>query len=133
MKLVIVSLAVILSALGCSSVAKEARLVTENFDDPPFVQEYSWGRVECGHGQVCQEVVVERVDVQGFPVEVTLSNRTLESVAVQVQLETFKNGRRTDRTGFHDVALPPRGESVLTLPQDLEPGEQLVVKLRART
>ena len=117
---------------GCA-VAKEARLSLENAVDPPFVQEFAWGRVECGEGQVCQEVVVERVDVHGDPVEITLQNRTLEAVAVQVQLETFKNGVRTDRTGFHDVALAPREESVLTLWQTLEDGEQLVVKLRARS
>jgi hypothetical protein len=119
-------------AQGCA-VAKEARLVTENALDPPFVQEFAWGRVECGHGQVCQEVSVERVDVHGDPVEITLQNRTLESVAVQVQLETFKDGVRTDRTGFHDVALAPREESVLTLWQQLEAGERLVVKLRSRS
>jgi hypothetical protein len=121
-----------LAAQGCA-VAKEARLSLENAVDPPFVQEFSWGRVECGEGQVCQEVVVERVDVHGDPVEITLQNRTLEAVAVQVQLETFKNGVRTDRTGYHDVALAPREESVLTLWQQLEEGEQLVVKLRARS
>ena len=130
------SLLMVVAAVALASscaVAKEARLSAENAVDPPFVQHFPWGRVECGEGQVCQEVVVERVDVQGDPVEITLQNRTLQSVAVQVQLETFKNGRRTDRTGFHDVALAPRQESVLTLWQDLEEGEQLVIKLRARS
>jgi hypothetical protein len=126
----LVSLAIALAAItsGCA-VAKEARLATEH----ALVQEFAWGRVECGHGQVCQEVTVERVDVHGDPVEITLQNRTLEAVAVQVQLETFKDGIRTDRTGFHDVALAPREESVLTLWQTLEDGEQLVVKLRSRS
>ena len=119
-------------ASGCG-VAKEARLSAEHALDPPLVQEYAWGRVECGEGQICQEVFVERVDVQGDPVEITLQNRTLEHVAVQVQLETCKDGRRTDRTGFHDVAIAPRQDSVLTLWQTLEDGEQLVIKLRART
>lgn len=123
----------ILAFTSACAVSKQARLGLEHAIDPPFVQEYSWGRVECGEGQVCQEVVVERVDVQGDPVEITLQNRTLESVAVQVQLETFKDGRRTDRTGFHDVALAPRQESVLTLWQELEEGELLVVKLRSRS
>lgn len=122
-----------LALTSACAVTKEARLSAENAIDPPFVQQYPWGRVECGEGQVCQEVVVERVDVQGDPVEITLQNRTLESVAVQVQLETFKDGRRTDRTGFHDVALAPREESVLTLWQTLEEGELLVIKLRARS
>lgn len=82
--------------------------------------------MECGHGQVCAEVQVTRVDVHG-------EHRTLESVAVQVQLETFnERGERTDRTGFHDVALAPRQESVLTLWQTLAEGERLIVKLRAR-
>lgn len=124
--------ATVVASSSCA-VAKEARLAAENAVDPAFVQEFSWGRVECGEGQVCQEVVVERVDVQGDPVEVTLQNRTLESVAVQVQLETFKDGVRTDRTGFHDVALAPRQESVVTLWQELEAGELLIVKLRARS
>lgn len=126
------TIAIACAAQGCA-VAKEARLATEHALDPAFVQEFAWGRVECGHGQVCQEVTVERVDVHGDPVEITLQNRTLEAVAVQVQLETFKNGVRTDRTGFHDVALAPREESVLTLWQTLDDGEQLVVKLRARS
>ena len=105
------------------------------------MQEYPWGRVECGEGQICSEVSVARVDVHddgdgdGGAIEVTLTNRTLESVAVQVQLETFRaTGERSDRSGFHDVALAPRQQSVLTLWQalDREHGEKLIVKLRAR-
>lgn len=117
--------------------AKEARLQVENTLDGPVVEEHSWGRVECGHGQVCTEVQVARVDVgrlDGGPVEITLKNRTLASVAVQVELETFDpEGHRTDRTGFHDVALAPRQESVLTLWQELSGDERLVIKLRARS
>ena len=119
---------------GCA-VTREAQLSAEEALVPRSVTEFPWGRVECGEGQVCQEVVVTRVDVHGLedaPVEITLRNRTLESVAVQVQLETFKDGLRTDITGFHDVALAPRQESVLTLWQQLEEGEKLVVKLRSR-
>lgn len=133
MRPVLFVLACAVGASACATVDKEARLSTENVADPTLVQEYAWGRVECGEGQVCQEVFVERVDVQGDPVEITLQNRTLENVAVQVQLETFKDGVRTDRTGFHDVALAPRGDTVLTLWQELEEGEQLVVKLRSRS
>lgn len=117
--------------------AKEAQLQAENALDSPVVEEHAWGRVECGHGQVCTEVQVARVDVgrlDGGPIEVTLKNRTLASVAVQVELETFDaQGRRTDRTGFHDVALAPRQESVLTLWQDLQADERLVIHLRARS
>lgn len=117
--------------------AKEARLQVEHALDGPVVEEHSWGRVECGHGQVCSEVQVARVDVgrlDGGPVEITLKNRTLASVAVQVELQTFDpEGHRTDRTGFHDVALAPRQESVLTLWQDLQANERLVIHLRARS
>ncbi|MBI1946803.1 MAG: hypothetical protein HYS27_13995 [Deltaproteobacteria bacterium] len=131
-------LALILLALSLSCVAvKEAQLAAENVIDAPVVEEHTWGRVECGHGQVCSEVQVARVDVgryDGGPVEVTLKNRTLASVAVQVELQTFDaQGRRTDRTGFHDVALAPRQESVLTLWQELSADERLVIALRARS
>lgn len=121
-------------ALSSSCVMmKDARLAAENAASPATVQRYDWGRVECGEGQVCSEVLVSRVDVHGDPVEITLRNRTLESVAVQVQLETFNDdGERTDRTGFHDVALAPRQESVLTLWQDIDDDEILVIRLRAR-
>jgi hypothetical protein len=122
-----------LALLSSCVLAKDARLAAEAALDPPVVQQHAWGRVECGDGQVCAEVFVSRVDVKGDPVEITLKNRTLESVAVQVQLETFNaRGERTDRTGFHDVALAPRQESVLTLWQELDEGEELVVRLRAR-
>lgn len=125
-------------ALSVSCVAaKEARLQVEGTIDAPVVEEHAWGRVECGHGQVCSEVQVARVDVSrlgGGPIEVTLKNRTLASVAVQVELETFDaQGRRTDRTGFHDVALAPRQQSVLTLWQELDQDERLVIHLRARS
>ncbi len=124
------------ASLSCAAV-KEAQLGVENAVDAPIVEEHPWGRVECGHGQVCAEVQVARVDVGSLgsgPIEVTLKNRTLASVAVQVELETFDaQGHRTDRTGFHDVALAPRQESVLTLWQELTADEKLVVKLRARS
>ena len=133
-------LAAVLAALSLSVscvAAKEAQLEVENAVDAPVVEEHPWGRVECGHGQVCSEVQVARVDVSSLgsgPIEVTLKNRTLASVAVQVELETFDaQGHRTDRTGFHDVALAPRQESVLTLWQELEGDERLVIKLRARS
>lgn len=130
--------ALVMLALSLSCVAaKEAQMQVENTLDAPVVVEHSWGRVECGHGQVCSEVQVARVDVSRLgsgPIEVTLKNRTLAAVAVQVELETFDaEGHRTDRTGFHDVALAPRQESVLTLWQELEGHEKLVIKLRARS
>ncbi len=134
----LVALAAVAAALlaaagtGCV-VAKDARIAAENALDPKTVQEYPWGRVECGEGQICSEVGVARVDVHGGPIEVTLENHTLEAVAVQVQLETFSAaGARTDRSGFHDVALAPRQQSVLTLWQDVDDGEKLVIRLRAR-
>ena len=138
---VVISLAalplVVALLTGSCVAAKEAQLQAENAIDAPVVEQHSWGRVECGHGQVCSEVQVARVDVSrlgGGPIEVTLKNRTLASVAVQVELETFDaQGRRTDRTGFHDVALAPRQESVLTLWQELQSDEQLVIHLRARS
>ena len=134
----LVALSLVQMALSDSCVAaKEAQLQAENAIDAPVVEEHPWGRVECGQGQVCSEVQVARVDVSrlgGGPIEVTLKNRTLASVAVQVELETFDaQGRRTDRTGFHDVALAPRQESVLTLWQELEGDERLVIHLRARS
>lgn len=132
----LVALAAVAATCSCVAV-KEAQLAVENGIDAPVVEQHPWGRVECGHGQVCSEVQVARVDVARHgsgPVEVTLKNRTLASVAVQVELETFDaQGRRTDRTGFHDVALAPRQESVLTLWQELDADETLVIKLRARS
>ena len=130
--------ALALAATMASCVAsKDARIGMENALDETTTHEYAWGHVECGEGQVCSEVAVSRVDVHGAsdggPVEVTLLNRTLDSVAVQVQLETFdEDGHRTDVTGFHDVALAPRSQSVLTLWQQLDHGDKLVIHLRAR-
>lgn len=130
------ALGAVCSSLSCVAV-KEAQLGVEHAIDAPVVEEHAWGRVECGHGQVCTEVQVARVDVGSYgsgPIEVTLKNRTLAAVAVQVELETFDaQGHRTDRTGFHDVALAPRQESVLTLWQELTADEKLVIKLRARS
>ena len=130
------ALGAVCTSLSCVAV-KEAQLGVENAVDAPVVEEHTWGRVECGHGQVCAEVQVARVDVGSYgsgPIEVTLKNRTLAAVAVQVELETFDaQGHRTDRTGFHDVALAPRQESVLTLWQELTADEKLVIKLRARS
>ena len=130
------ALAALSLAVSCVAV-KETQLQMENAVDAPVVEEHPWGRVECGLGQVCSEVQVSRVDVSRLgsgPIEVTLKNRTLASVAVQVELETFDaQGHRTDRTGFHDVALAPQQESVLTLWQELEGDERLVIKLRARS
>lgn len=118
---------------SCALMKKDARLAAENIASPGSVQDHDWGRVECGEGQVCSEVFVSRVDVHGDPIEITLKNRTLESVAVQVQLETFSDeGERRDRSGFHDVALAPRQESVLTLWQERQDGDKLVIKLRSR-
>ena len=118
---------------GCVA-AREATLVAENVGDGPVVKEYPWGRVECGRGAVCSEVSVSRVDVHSGPVAVTLENRTLNDVAVQVALETFDtSGGRTDLTNYQDLALAPRSKSVLTLWQELDRDEKLVIHLRPRS
>jgi hypothetical protein len=122
--------------VGCAAV-KEAQMGAGEVFDGKHAEQHAWGRVECGHGQVCSEVKVARVDVHrndlGGPVEVTLENRALADVAVQVQLEVFdKDGARVDRSGFHEVAIAARQQSVLTLWQELDDGDQLVIRLRSR-
>lgn len=137
----VLPLALVFSAsIGLASCAalKDAQMGAGEVADGPVSERHAWGRVECGHGQVCAEVKVARLDVhRAAPdgsVEITLESRALEDVAVQVQLEVFDHaGRRVDRSGFHDVALAARQQSVLTLWQGVRDGDELVVRLRARS
>jgi hypothetical protein len=123
---------------GCA-VTKEARLGVEEAVQPRLVERITnevGGPVElrCGIGEVCAEVKVIHVqrDVDGG-VALTLMNRTGEALAVQVSLEG-RDGqqRRTDRTGFHDVILAPRGEEVLDLTTTAATEDTLIVHLRPR-
>src|SRR5688500_18570570 len=123
-------------SVGCAA-ATDAQMGLENAIDGSTTRDFAWGRIECGQGQVCSEVEVTRVDVRGGPVHITLRNRTQEDIAIQVGLETFagsiEEGARTDSTGFHDVALAPRQQSVLTMWQELDRDQKLVIHLRARS
>jgi hypothetical protein len=128
--------AALAGASGCAA-GKELQMSLGEAADGPSREEHPWGRVECGHGQVCSEVKVARVDVHrqepGGPVEITLENRALDDVALQVQLEVLdKDGHRMDRSGFHDVAIAARQQSVVTLWQELNDGDRLVIRLRER-
>ena len=128
------ALAAGLVSMQACVAAREATVVAENVVDGPVVKEYPWGRVECGRGAVCSEVSISRVDVHSGPVAVTLENRTLNDVAVQVALETFDtSGGHTDLTSYQDLALAPRSKSVLTLWQELDRDEKLVIHLRPRS
>ena len=136
MKAALLSVACVTAIVSSSCVAaKAAQMGAENAIDPKVSDEYWWGRVECGEGQVCEEVAVARVDMKGDPVEITLENRTVDSVAVQVQVETFNaRDERVDRTNFQDVALAPRSQQVVTMWRDIddEHGDKIVVRMRAR-
>jgi hypothetical protein len=90
--------------------------------------------IHCGIGEACVEVKVVHVqrDRDGG-VEVTLQNRTEDAVAVQLSLEGMDSKkRRTDRTGFHDVVLAPRGEQVLALSTAAADDDVLILHLRPR-
>jgi hypothetical protein len=123
---------------GCA-LAKEARLGLEESVQPRYVERISsevGGPVEihCGIGEACVEVKVVHVqrDLEGG-VEVTLQNRTENAVAVQLAFEGFDDKRRrTDKSGFHDVVLGPRGQQVLALATAVESDDVLVVHLRPR-
>ena len=135
----VVALSLLLSAVSCVGL-KEARLASEEVVEARVAERIvgvDGGAVEvrCGSGEVCAEVKVVHVQrsKDGGPVAVTLMNRTEEGVAVQLALEAFDGkGRRTDKTGFHDVVLAPRGEQVLELTSDVDVDDTLVVHLRAR-
>ena len=123
---------------GCA-LAKEARLGFEESAQPRYVERIAsevGGPVEihCGIGEACVEVKVVHVqrDLEGG-VEVTLQNRTEDAVAIQLAFEGFdEKRRRTDKSGFHDVVLGPRGQQVFALATAVESDDVLVVHLRPR-
>lgn len=125
-------------ALGGCAQMRDAQMGAGEAIDGRTSSQHAWGRVECGHGQICSEVRVARVDVhrshEDGSVEVTLENRALEDVAVQVQLEVLdEKGRRVDRSGFHDVALAARQQSVIVLWQRIDEDAELVIRMRSRS
>ncbi len=132
-------IAIALASLTSCAAMKDARLGAEEGVQPRIVERISssYGgpiEIRCGTGEVCQEVRVVHVErsVDGA-VAVTLMNRTEEHVAVQLAIEGFdKRERRTDRTGFHDVILAPRGEQLLALDTHANIDDVLVVHVRAR-
>lgn len=127
----------LLSAVGCAPL-RSASVALDEARDGPVVVPAPFGEVSCGHGQVCAEIEVARVQVRrglaGEFVEVTLRNRTGEPVVVQLALETFDaEGASADRTGFVQVALPARQSHVVVVEDVRAARERLVVHLRART
>jgi hypothetical protein len=136
------SLLLLSSSLLASCVGlKEGRLGAEEGVEGRVVERIvgvEGGAVEvrCGTGEVCAEVKVVHVQRSddGGPIEVTLMNRTQADVAVQLAIESFDDrGRRSDRSGFHDVILAPRGEQVLALVSEADVDDTLVLHLRARS
>lgn len=97
-------------------------------------QEFAWGEVYCGDGEVCAEVEVVRVDVEnrdGGRVDVTLHNRTGDQVAVQIAIEILAaNGSMVDRTNFYNVALQPRQEQFWTMPGIMKAEHKVRISLR---
>ena len=138
--LVSLSLLALASSSACVGL-KEARLATEEGIEARVVERITSddaGTVEvrCGLGEVCAEVKVIHVQRTkgGGPVAITLQNRTEEDVAVQVAMESFDDdGRRSDRSTFHDVLLAPRGEQVLELVSEVDIADTLILHLRARS
>jgi hypothetical protein len=138
----------LLGGSGCSAVplAREATLAVEEGVAPRArtrATSDDGARVEvrCGLGDLCAAVQVVHVQRQRSPadvdadgaVQVTLQNRTLDHVAVQLALEVFDDERRAaDRTGFHDVILAPRNEGTVTLVVTGAPDDALIVHLRPR-
>jgi hypothetical protein len=130
----------VIAALSSSCAAlKDAKLSAEETVQPRVVERIATigsGPVEirCGTGEVCSEVDVVHVQRnKDGAVDVTLMNRTEEEIAVQLSVEVFDgHARRTDKTGFHDVILAPRGEGVLALVTAAAPNDTLVVHLRPR-
>ena len=135
---VLSALVAVVAASGCAAT-KELRLASEEAVQPRFVERITseaGGPVEihCGIGEACVEVKVVHVqrDLDGG-VEVTLQNRTEAAVAVQLAIEgKDSRQRRTDRTGFHDVILAPRGEQVLALSTHAADDDVLILHLRPR-
>jgi hypothetical protein len=139
-RLLTASLLVALAALGGGcAMAKEVRLGLEEVVQPQYVERITsevGGPVEihCGIGEACVEVQVVHVqrDLEGG-VEVTLQNRTESAVAVQLALEGQDGKRRrTDKSGFHDVVLAPRGQQVLALATAVDTDDVLILHLRRR-
>lgn len=141
-RLTLSSLAALLLATavsgGCAAT-KELRLSAEEAVQPRYVERITSERggpveIHCGISEACVEVKVVHVqrDRDGG-VEVTLQNRTESPVAVQLSLEGMDTRqRRTDRSGFHDVVLAPRGEQVLALSTLAKDDDVLILHLRPR-
>lgn len=121
--------------MSCAQ-ARYARTSIEQTIDNPVTQTYDWGEVQCYQGTVCAEVEVLSVDIEprdGGKIELTLHNRTGESVAVQVALEILDaDGVRLDMTNYEDVGLPPRQEQVWSMPGVARQGAFVRVLMRAR-
>ncbi|HEY1099008.1 MAG TPA: hypothetical protein VGF99_08765 [Myxococcota bacterium] len=135
-----VSTLVLAAVVGSGCMAtKAARLGAEEAVQPRVVERISTGNagpveIRCGIGELCEEINVVHVqrDVDGG-VEVTLRNRTQEHVAVQVGLDGYdESQRRSDRTGFHEVILAPRGDGVLHLDSLADIKDTIVLNLRPR-
>jgi hypothetical protein len=131
-------LVVVALSSSCAAL-KDARLSAEEFVQPRVAERITSigsGPVEvrCGTGELCSEIAVIHVQrSKDGAVDVTLRNRTDEEVAVQLAVEAFDDhARRTDRSGFFDVVLAPRGEGALALVTDAAPNDTLVVHLRPR-
>jgi len=135
MKRVILIALGLMSLLGSSCTqSKYAQTSVSQAISSPVTTTFPWGEVYCGHGEVCAEVEVVRVDVQnkdGGRVEVILHNRTFSTVAVQISLEIIdENGAATDRTNFYNVPLQPRQEKPWHMPNLMKKDHKVRVSLR---
>jgi hypothetical protein len=135
-------LALVLAALTVTAscvATKQAQLGLAEAAQPVLVERISGedsGPIEirCGIGEVCAEVRISHVQrAADGAISVTIENQTEDHLAVQLALEGFDgHKRRTDRTGFHDVVLAPRGDSVLEVTTAAALSDTLVVHVRAR-
>ena len=125
----------VVAATGCAQVRYAETSVGQAVDNP-VTQSFEWGEVHCPQGTVCAEVEVRSVNIEprdGGRIEVTLHNRTGESVAAQIAIEILDDqGARLDKTNFQDVPLAPRQEQVWDMPGIYREGARVRVLLRAR-
>jgi hypothetical protein len=135
MKKLICAVIASLGLIGCASMKYGSTSLGQAFHGEKKIA-YDWGEVYCGEGTVCAEVEVLRVDFENRDdgrVEVTLHNRTGSQVAVQISLEILAdNGSRLDSSGWQDVPLQPRQETVYDLPGVYKRGGKIRVMLRTR-
>jgi hypothetical protein len=132
---IILSLLLASTLFACAQ-ARYAQTSVEQAVDNPVTQSYAWGEVHCPQGTVCAEIEVLRVDIEprtGGRIEVTLHNRTGESVVAQIALEILDaQGVRLDKTNFQDVPLAPRQEQVWDMPGVYQENAKVRVVMRAR-